>query len=36
MDGHVQDSHREIDGRVVITDFSNIPEEDGVRNHRQV
>uniref|UniRef100_A0A3P8V633 Proprotein convertase subtilisin/kexin type 9 n=1 Tax=Cynoglossus semilaevis TaxID=244447 RepID=A0A3P8V633_CYNSE len=35
MDGHVQDSHREIDGRVVITDFSNIPEEDGVRNHRQ-
>lgn len=36
MDGSVQGSHREIEGRVLITDFTNIPEEDGVRGHRQV
>ncbi|KAM4629347.1 proprotein convertase subtilisin/kexin type 9 [Polymixia lowei] len=35
MDGSVQSSHREIDGRILITDFNNIPEEDGVRVHRQ-
>ncbi|XP_070817883.1 proprotein convertase subtilisin/kexin type 9 [Chaetodon trifascialis] len=35
MDGSVQSSHREIEGRVLITDFNNIPEEDGVRVHRQ-
>uniref|UniRef100_A0A667Z3N9 Proprotein convertase subtilisin/kexin type 9 n=1 Tax=Myripristis murdjan TaxID=586833 RepID=A0A667Z3N9_9TELE len=35
MDGSVQSSHREIEGRVLITDFSNVPEEDGVRVHRQ-
>lgn len=35
MDGSVQSTHREIEGRVLITDFNNIPEEDGVRVHRQ-
>lgn len=35
MDGSVQSSHRELEGRVLITDFSNVPEEDGVRVHRQ-
>uniref|UniRef100_A0A1A8FS33 Proprotein convertase subtilisin/kexin type 9 n=3 Tax=Nothobranchius korthausae TaxID=1143690 RepID=A0A1A8FS33_9TELE len=35
MDGSVQSSHREVEGRVQITDFNNIPEEDGVRVHRQ-
>ncbi|XP_049911982.1 proprotein convertase subtilisin/kexin type 9 [Epinephelus moara] len=35
MDGSVQSSHREIEGRVLITDFNSIPEEDGVRVHRQ-
>lgn len=35
MDGSVQSSHREIEGRVLITDFNNVPEEDGVRVHRQ-
>uniref|UniRef100_A0A665VV25 Proprotein convertase subtilisin/kexin type 9 n=1 Tax=Echeneis naucrates TaxID=173247 RepID=A0A665VV25_ECHNA len=35
MDGSVQSSHREVQGRVRITDFNNIPEEDGVRVHRQ-
>ncbi|KAF3835081.1 hypothetical protein F7725_027639 [Dissostichus mawsoni] len=27
--------HREIKGRVLITDFNSVPEEDGVRVHRQ-
>ncbi|KAI3368975.1 hypothetical protein L3Q82_025939 [Scortum barcoo] len=36
MDGSVQASHREVEGRVLITDVNNIPEEDGVRVHRQV
>nr|XP_019936315.1 PREDICTED: proprotein convertase subtilisin/kexin type 9 [Paralichthys olivaceus] len=35
MDGLVQSSHREVQGRVLITDFNNVPEEDGVRVHRQ-
>ncbi|XP_071343039.1 proprotein convertase subtilisin/kexin type 9 [Trachinotus anak] len=35
MDGSVQSSHREVEGRVLITDFNSIPEEDGVRVHRQ-
>ncbi|GLD65765.1 proprotein convertase subtilisin/kexin type 9 isoform X1 [Lates japonicus] len=35
MDGSVQSSHREVEGRVLITDFNDIPEEDGVRVHRQ-
>ncbi|XP_026161363.1 proprotein convertase subtilisin/kexin type 9 [Mastacembelus armatus] len=35
MDGSVQNSHREVEGRVLITDFNNVPDEDGVRVHRQ-
>ncbi|XP_018525742.1 proprotein convertase subtilisin/kexin type 9 isoform X2 [Lates calcarifer] len=35
MDGSVQSSHREVEGRVLITDFNDVPEEDGVRVHRQ-
>ncbi|XP_076009716.1 proprotein convertase subtilisin/kexin type 9 [Genypterus blacodes] len=35
MDGSVQTLHREVEGRVLVTDFSNVPEEDGVRVHRQ-
>ncbi|XP_041791636.1 proprotein convertase subtilisin/kexin type 9 [Chelmon rostratus] len=35
MDGSVQSTHRELEGRVLITDFNNIPDEDGVRVHRQ-
>lgn len=36
MDGSIQSSHREVEGRVLITDFNNVPEEDGVRVHKQV
>ncbi|XP_024114940.1 proprotein convertase subtilisin/kexin type 9 isoform X2 [Oryzias melastigma] len=36
MDGSVQSTHREVEGRVLITDFNHVPEEDGVRVHRQV
>lgn len=36
MDGSVQTSHREVQGRVTVTDFSSVPEEDGVKVHRQV
>ncbi|XP_047444129.1 proprotein convertase subtilisin/kexin type 9 [Mugil cephalus] len=35
MDGSVQTSHREVEGRVLITDFDDVPEEDGARVHRQ-
>ncbi|KAM6921399.1 proprotein convertase subtilisin/kexin type 9 [Xenentodon cancila] len=35
MDSSVQSSHREVEGRVLITDFSDVPDEDGVRVHRQ-
>ncbi|XP_056132327.1 proprotein convertase subtilisin/kexin type 9 [Lampris incognitus] len=35
MDGSVQSSHREIEGQVLVTDFNDVPEEDGVRVHRQ-
>ncbi|XP_068174642.1 proprotein convertase subtilisin/kexin type 9 isoform X2 [Antennarius striatus] len=35
MDGSVHSSHREVEGRVVITDFNSVPEEEGVRIHRQ-
>ncbi|XP_061593087.1 proprotein convertase subtilisin/kexin type 9 [Cololabis saira] len=35
VDGSVQSSHREVEGRVLITDFSDVPDEDGVRVHRQ-
>lgn len=36
MDGSVQSSHREVEGRVLVTDFTSVPEEDRVRGHRQV
>lgn len=36
MDGSVQSSHREMEGRVRVADFNNVPDEDGVRVHRQV
>lgn len=32
----MQSTHREIAGRVLITDFQNVPEEDSSRFHRQV
>ncbi|XP_061307178.1 proprotein convertase subtilisin/kexin type 9 [Pezoporus flaviventris] len=35
LDTSVQSSHREIEGRVLVTDFENVPEEDGTRFHRQ-
>ncbi|XP_066481739.1 proprotein convertase subtilisin/kexin type 9 [Tiliqua scincoides] len=35
LDTGVQSNHREIEGRVFVTDFENIPEEDGTRFHRQ-
>lgn len=36
LDTGVQSHHREIEGRVFVTDFENVPEEDGTRFHRQV
>uniref|UniRef100_A0A8C6TKM8 Proprotein convertase subtilisin/kexin type 9 n=1 Tax=Neogobius melanostomus TaxID=47308 RepID=A0A8C6TKM8_9GOBI len=35
MDGSVHSSHREVEGRVLVTDFNHVPEEDGARVHRQ-
>ncbi|KAK7888634.1 hypothetical protein WMY93_024194 [Mugilogobius chulae] len=35
MDGSVHTSHREVEGRVLVTDFNHVPEEDGARVHRQ-
>ncbi|XP_077440007.1 proprotein convertase subtilisin/kexin type 9 isoform X2 [Vanacampus margaritifer] len=34
MDGSVRDSHRELKGRIVATDFNDTPEEDGVKASR--
>lgn len=36
LDTSIQSDHREIEGRVTITDFNSVPEEDGTRFHRQV
>lgn len=36
LDTSIQSGHREIEGRVTITDFNSVPEEDGTRFHRQV
>lgn len=36
MDSIIQATHREIKGRVMVTDFNSVPEEDGIRNHRPV
>ncbi|NXA93476.1 PCSK9 convertase, partial [Melanocharis versteri] len=35
LDTSVQSSHREIEGRVTVTGFESIPEEDGTHIHRQ-
>ncbi|NXP62519.1 PCSK9 convertase, partial [Chloropsis cyanopogon] len=35
LDTGVQSTHREIEGRVTVTGFESIPEEDGTRSHRQ-
>ncbi|KAM6172473.1 proprotein convertase subtilisin/kexin type 9 [Erethizon dorsatum] len=35
LDTSVQSGHREIQGRVTVTDFESVPEEDGTRFHRQ-
>ncbi|NWX55291.1 PCSK9 convertase, partial [Promerops cafer] len=35
LDTSVQSSHREIEGRVTVTGFESIPEEDGTHFHRQ-
>ncbi|XP_009318123.1 PREDICTED: proprotein convertase subtilisin/kexin type 9 [Pygoscelis adeliae] len=35
LDTSVQSTHREIEGRVFVTDFESVPEEDGTRFHRQ-
>ncbi|XP_054021146.1 proprotein convertase subtilisin/kexin type 9 [Dryobates pubescens] len=35
LDTSVQSTHREIEGRVLVTDFENVPEEDGSHFHRQ-
>ncbi|NXR22428.1 PCSK9 convertase, partial [Cinclus mexicanus] len=35
LDTSVQGTHREIEGRVTLTGFESIPEEDGTHIHRQ-
>ncbi|NXC00580.1 PCSK9 convertase, partial [Orthonyx spaldingii] len=35
LDSSVQSTHREIQGRVTVTSFESIPEEDGTRFYRQ-
>ncbi|XP_029474204.1 proprotein convertase subtilisin/kexin type 9 isoform X2 [Rhinatrema bivittatum] len=35
LDTSIQSSHREIEGKVYVADFESVPEEDGVRFHRQ-
>ncbi|NXR35478.1 PCSK9 convertase, partial [Zosterops hypoxanthus] len=35
LDSKVQSTHREIQGRVTVTGFESIPEEDGTHFHRQ-
>ncbi|XP_063154076.1 proprotein convertase subtilisin/kexin type 9 [Candoia aspera] len=35
LDTGVQSTHREIEGRIFVTEFENVPEEDGTRFHRQ-
>lgn len=36
LDTGVQSTHREIEGKIFVTEFENVPEEDGTRFHRQV
>ncbi|XP_021571693.1 proprotein convertase subtilisin/kexin type 9 [Carlito syrichta] len=35
LDTSIQSGHRELQGRVTVTDFESVPEEDGTRFHRQ-
>ncbi|XP_039929080.2 proprotein convertase subtilisin/kexin type 9 [Hirundo rustica] len=35
LDSSVQSTHREIEGRVTVTGFESVPEEDGTHFHRQ-
>ncbi|XP_065698652.1 proprotein convertase subtilisin/kexin type 9 [Patagioenas fasciata] len=35
LDTSVQSTHREIEGKVLVTYFENVPEEDSTRFHRQ-
>ncbi|NXQ36937.1 PCSK9 convertase, partial [Alaudala cheleensis] len=35
LDTSVQSTHREIEGRVTVTGFDSVPEEDGTHFHRQ-
>ncbi|CAL8307099.1 unnamed protein product [Lota lota] len=35
MDGSVRTFHRELEGRVLVTDFNGAPKEDGLRVHRR-
>ncbi|KAG8436869.1 hypothetical protein GDO86_007815 [Hymenochirus boettgeri] len=35
LDTSIQSNHREIEGKVFVTDFQNVPEEDGTRFNRQ-
>uniref|UniRef100_H0VTV9 Proprotein convertase subtilisin/kexin type 9 n=1 Tax=Cavia porcellus TaxID=10141 RepID=H0VTV9_CAVPO len=35
LDTSIQSGHREIQGRITVTDFESVPQEDGTRFHRQ-
>lgn len=35
LDTSMHSGHREVEGRVTVTDFENVPEEDETRFHRQ-
>ncbi|XP_069794998.1 proprotein convertase subtilisin/kexin type 9 [Narcine bancroftii] len=35
LDTSVQSNHREIQGKIFVTDFDSVPEEDGTRFYRQ-
>lgn len=35
LDTSIRSGHREIKGKVTVTDFENVPEEDGIDFHRQ-
>ncbi|CAI9545274.1 unnamed protein product, partial [Staurois parvus] len=35
LDTSIQSNHREIEGKVLVTEFENVPEEDGTRFYRQ-
>uniref|UniRef100_A0A4W3HUK7 Proprotein convertase subtilisin/kexin type 9 n=1 Tax=Callorhinchus milii TaxID=7868 RepID=A0A4W3HUK7_CALMI len=35
LDTSIQSNHREIEGKVLVTEFESVPEEDGTRFYRQ-